>query len=104
MIVSTQFKTLPSMHVRVVAEVFSDEVIRYEEGFFRGIVGRHTENWGIIGKIGDKGLRIVSDWLEVPGTSSVEEVFSNINPGFFPTNCNLSYQYSLENQFVPSKK
>ena len=100
---STRTFTLPSMDVRLVVEVFSDEVVRSKEGFFRGIVGDNIENWGILDTVGDKGLRICSDWVTVEGGASVEEAFSGMNPGFFTSNSNISYQFSsITPTFTPS--
>ena len=93
MTTSTQFKTLPSIRVRVIAEVFSDKEIGYQGGFFRGIVGNKAPFWSVMGPIGKTGLKIVSDWMEVSGTTSIEEAFSKMNPGFYPGNCNFSYDF-----------
>jgi hypothetical protein len=95
--------TLPSMDVRLVVEVYSDEVIRSKEGFFRGVVGDSIEYWGILDTLGDKGLRICSDWVKVEGGASVEESFAIINPGFFEGNSTISYQFScITPTFTPS--
>ena len=100
---STKVFTLPSMDVRLVVEVYSDEVIRYQEGFFRGIVGNNIQWWGILDTIGDTGLRICSDWVTVEGGTSLEEAFTGINPGFFTSNSKISYQFSsITPTFTPS--
>ena len=91
----TTYSLLPSMDVRLIVDVYSDEPIRYVESFFRGIVKGKMEHWGIIETLGDQGLRICSDWLTVKGTESVEEVFSYINPGFYESNTKIQYQFSV---------
>ena len=86
--------TLPSMDVRLIVEVYSDEPLRSKEGFFRGIVGDNIQYWGILDTIGDSGLRICSDWMTVSGSASLEETFAVIHPGFFTSNSKISYQFS----------
>ena len=88
----TQYQVLPTQKVRVIAAVFSDEPIRWLDGFFNGVVGSKNGYWTILDTIGDKGIRIASDWFEVPATSSIEERFSKFNPGFYPSNSNLTIQ------------
>ena len=95
--------TLPAMDMRLVVEVYSDVPIRSKEGFFRGVVGDVIEYWGILDTIGDKGLRICSDWMTVDGGASLEETFAVINPGFFTSNSKISYQSSsITPTFTPS--
>lgn len=93
-VTGTTYSVLPSMDVRLIVDVYSDEPIRYMDAFFRGVVKGQIEHWGIIETLGDQGLRICSDWLTVKGTESVEEVFSYINPGFYESNTKIQYQFS----------
>ena len=89
---ATEYQVIPTQKVRVIAEVYSDRPIDYVNGFFYGIVRGKSRNWSVIETIGDQGLKIASDWFEVPGTSSIEEEFSNFNPGFYTRNCRLTVQ------------
>ena len=90
----TTYAVLPSMDVRLIVDVYSDEPIRYMDAFFRGVVKGKVEYWGIIETLGDQGLRICSDWLTVKGTESVEEAFRYINPGLYESNTKIQYQFS----------
>ena len=90
-ILTTQNQTLPSMKVQLVVEVYSDEPLRYPQAFFRGVTRPHTSQWTIVQEY-EQGIKMVSEPRRLQSHQSLDEVFSDLNPGFYHTNCKISYQ------------